>query len=127
MLGQHCHGSPGWEYELAGEQPVGDATHRVDIGAVIDRALAGDRFGIQIGGSADDGTFACEIWIGLVVLVVGFSLPRLLDAGHKTTGVVLAVTFMCAVALVVIAGMKEPERKAADEAKHKAKWERPFD
>ncbi len=68
-----------------------------------------------------------QIWIGIAVLIVGFSLPTLLGAGYTTKAVVTALTLMSVVALVVVAGLQEPKRKAADEAKHRAKWENPFD
>ncbi len=68
-----------------------------------------------------------QLWIGIGVLAVGFWLPVLLDAGEIVAAVVWALTFMTVMALVVVAGLQEPKRKAADEAKHRAKWENPFD
>ncbi|MDJ0974985.1 MAG: hypothetical protein QNJ98_11035 [Planctomycetota bacterium] len=67
-----------------------------------------------------------EIWIGLGVFVVGMSAPVVLGLGRKEGAVVGAVTIMAVTALVVLAAMKDPDRKAEDERRHREGWSDPF-
>jgi hypothetical protein len=60
VIDQRLHLRAALEHRLAGEQEVGDAAERVDVGAMVHLLVADDHFGGHERGRADDPFERCE-------------------------------------------------------------------